>query len=124
MSATQKDASRRLAAALIEELDDSAVRSLAGRLHPYLHDEPDRLLNAREAATLLGLHPETLARMARAGRIWAVKAGRAWRFRADRLQIGSVPVRDLTPTSGRPHHRSGRARGSVAAIRGVDQHLR
>ena len=42
---------------------------------------------AAEAADLLGLHPDTLVRMARAGRIWAQKVGREWRFRADRLEI-------------------------------------
>ena len=44
------------------------------------------LLNDREAATLLGgLHPKTLQRMARLGRIPAYRVGRFWRFRASEL---------------------------------------
>jgi hypothetical protein len=65
-----------LADALLEALDDDATRELATRLRPHLPLDPSRLLDARAAAELLGLHPDTLVRMARGGRIWAQKVGR------------------------------------------------
>src|SRR5437016_2308769 len=76
-----------LADVLLGSLDDAATRELAERLRPHLPPAPARLLDAREAAALVGLHPDTLVRMARSGRVWAQKAGREWRFRADRLEI-------------------------------------
>jgi excisionase family DNA binding protein len=48
------------------------------------HFEP--LLNDEEAANFLGgLHPKTVQRMARDGRLPAVRVGRYWRFRASAL---------------------------------------
>jgi excisionase family DNA binding protein len=44
-------------------------------------DQPNRLLTAEEAAQYLGLHPETVRKMAREQRIPRVKVGRFWRFR-------------------------------------------
>jgi excisionase family DNA binding protein len=79
-----------LADALLSALDETAVRELAERLRPHLPLDSDRFLDAREAAALLGLRPDTLLRMARDGRIWARKAGREWRFRADRLEIRPI----------------------------------
>jgi excisionase family DNA binding protein len=108
-----------LADVLLDALDDAATQQLAERLRPHLPLEPDRLLDAREAAGLLGLHPDTLVRMARTGRIWAQKAGREWRFRADRLDISPL---DGEPASGAPPGRRRRVRAplrpSVTAIRG------
>ena len=40
------------------------------------------LLDCREAAALLRIHPKTLLLMARAGNVPAVRFGRLWRFRA------------------------------------------
>lgn len=108
-----------LALALVEALDDEATRELANRLRPHLPAEAERLLDAREAAALLGLHPDTLVRMARTGRIWAKKVGREWRFRADNLDIG--PVAGSLPASPTPMRRrrpQATARPSIAAIRG------
>jgi len=108
-----------IAALLVDELDDDGLRELAGRLRPYLHDDPGRLLNARRAAARLGLHPETLVRMARDGRIWAVKAGREWRFRADRLETSPPAGRSISHASAsRPRRAPVRERASIAAIRG------
>jgi excisionase family DNA binding protein len=68
---------------------------------------------------VLGLHPDTLLRMARDGRIWAQKAGREWRFRADRLEI-DPPARAVDPAVTRRSRRPRRAtRSTVAAIRGA-----
>lgn len=43
------------------------------------------LLTAAEAATLLKVHPKTLQKMARQGRIPARRIGDLWRFRASEL---------------------------------------
>lgn len=45
----------------------------------------EQLLNSREAAKLLGVHPKTLMQMARRGEIPAVRIGKFWRFRASAL---------------------------------------
>jgi excisionase family DNA binding protein len=48
-------------------------------------DRFERLLDSTEAAALLRIHPKTLQRMARSGRIAGVQIGRLWRFRASVL---------------------------------------
>jgi excisionase family DNA binding protein len=47
------------------------------------HFEP--ILNSDQAAALLQIHPKTLQRMARQGRIPAHRIGDLWRFRASEL---------------------------------------
>lgn len=112
--------SQSFATALLNELDSAALRELAARLRPYLQSEPD-LLDARQAAARLGLHPETLVRMARDGRVPAVKAGREWRFRSDQLTV--QPAAGTSPPSpslaARRQHRPAATLASVSAIRGA-----
>jgi len=109
-----------LLAALRAELaiaDEDAKRELAEQLRPYLSHESDCLLDAVEAGPLAKLHPETLVRFAREGRVWAVKVGREWRFRADRLAIGP-PAAETAPSTPRPPVRrraAGRGRASIRA---------
>jgi excisionase family DNA binding protein len=43
------------------------------------------LLSDAQAAELLGLHPKTVQRLARTGKIPTVRIGRYWRFRASAL---------------------------------------
>ena len=43
------------------------------------------LLSDTQASELLGLHPKTVARMARRGELPAIRIGRYWRFRASAL---------------------------------------
>lgn len=43
------------------------------------------LLSDTQASGLLGLHPKTVARMARRGELPAIRIGRYWRFRASAL---------------------------------------
>jgi len=50
--------------------------------HKY---EFEPLLDCEEAAELMHLHPESLKRLARTGRIVAAKMGGVWRFRASAL---------------------------------------
>lgn len=112
---------RDLGAAILASLDDETIRALAERLRPHLEDRPDHqpLLTPAQAAERLRLHPKTVVRMARDGRLSAVKVGTGWRFHADqlaiappsRLAMGDPPcaVR-RRPASVEP--------ASVAAIRG------
>jgi excisionase family DNA binding protein len=52
-------------------------------------------LDSKQGAALVGLHPKTLAALARRGEIPGVRVGRAWRFRRRDLEIfmagGEVP---------------------------------
>jgi excisionase family DNA binding protein len=43
------------------------------------------VLDSREAAALLGIHPKTLQRLARSGRIPSIRIGKSWAFRASAL---------------------------------------
>lgn len=53
----------------------------------------DDVLNAQEAARLLGAHVETVRRMARRGALPAYKIGKDWRFRKDALLTWSQSSR-------------------------------
>jgi hypothetical protein len=59
--------------------------------------------------------------MAREGRIWAVKVGREWRFRADRSEIHPAPRSPFPITNGGgPTCQLPRTiPASIAAIRGT-----
>lgn len=111
-----------LVAALLEELraaDDVVKREIASQLRLYLSDEPEQLLDAEEKATQLGLHPESLVKMAHAGRVpGARKVGRAWRFPPGQCEVLPL-VTPLTPDAPAPAPRRRPApRRSIAAIRG------
>ncbi len=66
---------------------------------PFRHFE--RLVDSREAAALLQIHPKTLQRLARKGEIRAMRIGKLWRFRASdldawvhlRLDLANYPYR-------------------------------
>lgn len=107
-----------LGTAILASLDEKTIRALAERLRPYLGGPDNRpLLTPAQAAERLSLHPKTVVRMARDGRLPAVKVGTGWRFHADQLDI--APPRRATAsavTSRRP--RSRREPASVLAIRG------
>lgn len=47
----------------------------------------EKLLKQEEAAELLGIHPETLRRMAVRGEIPALKVGRFWKYRGSALEV-------------------------------------
>lgn len=55
--------------------------------------EFERLLDSEEAAALLHVHPESLKRLARRGKVVAAKMGGIWRFRASALE---AYVREVT----------------------------
>jgi excisionase family DNA binding protein len=48
-------------------------------------DEFEPLLDSKEAAALLKVHPNTLKKLARSGEISAIHIGKLWRFRASAL---------------------------------------
>jgi len=62
---------------------------------------PLRLLDSREAASLLQIHPKTLQRLVRNCEIRAIRVGKLWRFRASdlharvdlRLKLANYPYR-------------------------------
>jgi excisionase family DNA binding protein len=54
-------------------------------IRPEFTPTVEPLINANEAAKLLGLHPVTVRVMAAGGRLPAVKIGRVWRFRESSL---------------------------------------
>jgi excisionase family DNA binding protein len=111
-----------LGAALLGALDDDALARFAQRLRPHLDDhEHDELLTAADVATRLKLHSKTVVRMAREGRIAAVKIGTGWRFHPDQLDIAASP-RALVAGDRRTAVRraAGAERPSVVAIRGGD----
>ena len=45
------------------------------------------LLNTEQAASLLGIHPKTLQKLARKGKVPAIRIGDLWRFRATELDL-------------------------------------
>jgi excisionase family DNA binding protein len=105
-------------AALLRQLDNEDVGELRRLLGVDVVRE-GRLLDAPEKARQLGIHPNTLVRMAREGRIPATKVGRSWRFAADTTEIlppASSP-RLAIREGWRRHRRSGAA--AVSAIRGT-----
>ncbi len=110
-----------LARALIDALDADALEDLAELLAPYLKSSPDRLLDAAEKAAHLGLHRDTVVRMAREGRLSAEKIGREWRFPSGQPapeQQSEVPRRSRDRRAGsRPS--TSTARAASAAIRGA-----
>ena len=47
---------------------------------------PEPLIDSEQAAAIIGIHPKTLQKMARAGQIKAVHVGKLWRFRASNIE--------------------------------------
>jgi excisionase family DNA binding protein len=65
----------------------------------------ERLLDSREAAALLQIHPKTLQRLARKGEIRAMRIGKLWRFRASDLHAWVDLRLKLAAYPYRPNHR-------------------
>jgi excisionase family DNA binding protein len=110
-----------LAAALVAALDDDALAWLAERLRPHLHihDDKGAFLTPAQVAARLALHPKTVVRMARDGRLPAVKIGTRWRFDPDRLRVeSSASCGRALAAPTRPSKRPPGTPASVRAIRG------
>lgn len=110
------------AAAVLADLTDEQLSVLAARLRPHLHADQaatGRLLSPAEAAARLGIHPKTLTRAARQGRVpGARRVGRCWRFDASQLALEPVaPASSIAPSPARPRRRAHGASSAVDAIR-------
>jgi excisionase family DNA binding protein len=109
-----------LVVSILASLEEDTFRAVADCLRPYL--EPTNhggLLTPAEAAERLRLHPKTVVRMARDGRLPATKIGTGWRFHPDDLNITPAPrperVATCAPARRRPAQNEP---ASVRAIRG------
>jgi|SRR5947209_18238807 len=102
----------------LDEAADSVKRELAARLQPYLAAGAPHLLGAKARASQLGLNPESLVKMARAGRVPGARiVGREWRFPADCEVLPLVaPVTPAAPAPAPRRRPAGRS--SLTAIRG------
>jgi excisionase family DNA binding protein len=72
----------------------STSYSVDHRWPPYRHLEVgdvmeyfEPLLKTPQAARLLGIHPKTLQKLAREGKVPAIRIGDLWRFRATELDL-------------------------------------
>lgn len=81
-----------LGTAILAELDDSDLNSLAARLAPRMpghqpqREDPDRWLNTREAADYLGLPVSTLHKLTAARQVPFEQdcvGGKCWFLRSD-----------------------------------------
>ena len=120
-----------LTRAFLDELkgDEDAMRELAEaleRCRPHRESSSDApgswTLDAKQKAAELGVHPDTLGKWVRAGRIPAVKVGREWRFRRGdlpktRSHAENRAVVDVGTPRRRPSATASVA-ATVAAIRG------
>ncbi len=52
---------------------------------PYSVDQFEPFLDSEQAASLVKVHPKTLQRYARTGRVVGYRLGKLWRFRASDL---------------------------------------
>jgi excisionase family DNA binding protein len=66
-----------------QQFPDRTVNARSSGLDTLPSFEP--VLNTEEAAALLQVHPKTLQRLARQGRVPAFRIGDLWRFRASAL---------------------------------------
>ncbi len=105
-----------LAEAVLEALDDESLARLADRLRPFLAPQHGHaLLAPADAAKRLSVHPKTLVRAARAGRVpGARRVGSGWRFDPDVLDLLS-PATTTAPTM-----RPALARRTPTSTRAVD----
>lgn len=106
--------SENLALGLVALLDEDALDELAKLLAPRLHrldapasvEAPENLLSCAEAAGIANVHPETIRRAARSGKLRCVRAGTAVRVPPDALaEWLQAPKRVTATPRARPRHR-------------------
>ena len=75
-------------------MNSSTTANPGKRTHSEPHPAPpssigstgfEPLLDSEEAAALLKIHPKTLQKLARTGKVDAIQIGKLWRFRASAL---------------------------------------
>jgi len=103
-----------LALGLVALLDEDALDELAKLLAPRLQrlsgpelvEAPENLLSCAEAAGIANVHPETIRRAARSGKLRCVRAGTAVRVPSDALtEWLRAPKRTTAPPRSRARHR-------------------
>ena len=62
-----------------------------------LMEDFEPLLKTEQAASLLGIHPKTLQKLAREGKVPATRIGDLWRFRATELDLWLRSAISSTP---------------------------
>jgi excisionase family DNA binding protein len=107
----------------VDELTEKDIATLAERLRPHLQSDgkqsDERLLTPSEAAERLGVHPKTLTRAAKQGRVdGAERAGRSWRFNGAELRLRPPENVHVTPPPPRSRQRPA-VSTAAAAIRGA-----
>lgn len=111
---------------LLAEATDAQIAALAERLLPSLRHQQgysaDLLLSPADAAAQLGIHPKTLTRAARDGRVPGARlVGRCWRFDPTMLDLLPVSRTRIDPVAAHPRRRASPTNGArctVDAIRG------
>ncbi len=70
----------------------------------FTSDKFEPLLDSEQAAALVKVHPKTLQRYARTGRVMGYRLGKLWRFRASDLDRCLPVTVSSDKLSVPPHH--------------------
>jgi excisionase family DNA binding protein len=69
---------------------------------PHSPEFFEPFLDSEQAAALVKIHPKTLQRLARIGRVHGYRIGKLWRFRASDLASRSEEAGQMTGSSAMP----------------------
>ncbi len=69
---------------------------------PHSVETFEPFLDSEQAAALVKIHPKTLQRMARTGRVHGYRIGKLWRFRASDLASSSDEAGQTTGSCASP----------------------
>jgi len=69
---------------------------------PHSLESFEPFLDSEQAAALVRIHPKTLQRLARTGRVHGYRIGKLWRFRASDLASRSEEAGQTTGSSAMP----------------------
>jgi excisionase family DNA binding protein len=94
-------------APLVVALGEEQLAALAAQIAAHLQDpEPDRWLNAREAAAYLGMHVDTLRRLAAQRRIPSVQEGPGCKRHFKRSELDAYREGIVAPSGPDPSSRT------------------
>ncbi len=69
---------------------------------PHSLESFEPFLDSEQAAALVKIHPKTLQRLARIGRVHRYRIGKLWRFRASDLASWSGETEQMTGSCAMP----------------------
>ena len=69
---------------------------------PHSLESFEPFLDSEQAAALVRIHPKTLQRLARIGRVHGYRIGKLWRFRASDLASWSEEAGQMTGSCAMP----------------------